>query len=176
MTEHYDAVVIGSGAGGGTLARTLAMSGKRILLLERGNFLPRELCNWQPLEVLSGGRYVSQDTWYDAAGNAFVAGGTGSADFPLANPLQATYGGPGGLTQQEYGDAFVAKMTGHSHIFPNSSGSRSIADCARSPVCFRAVRSALSVKVVLLHHALEPFAFRTANHVDIVACLKLGDA
>ena len=71
MTDHYDAVVIGSGAGGGTLARTLAMSGKRILLLERGNFLPRELCNWQPLQVLTGGRYVSQDTWYDAAGNSF---------------------------------------------------------------------------------------------------------
>ena len=71
MTEHYDAIVIGSGAGGGTLARTLAKSGKRILLLERGNFLPRELCNWQPLQVLTAGRYVSQDTWYDAAGNPF---------------------------------------------------------------------------------------------------------
>ena len=71
VTDHYDAVVMGSGAGGGTLARTLAMSGKRILLLERGNFLPRELCNWQPLQVLSAGRYVSQDAWYDAAGNPF---------------------------------------------------------------------------------------------------------
>jgi choline dehydrogenase-like flavoprotein len=71
MTDYYDAVVIGSGAGGGTLARTLATSGKRILLLERGNFLPRELCNWQPLQVLTSGRYVSQDTWYDAAGNPF---------------------------------------------------------------------------------------------------------
>jgi choline dehydrogenase-like flavoprotein len=71
VTDHYDAVVIGSGAGGGTLARTLAMSGKRILLLERGNFLPRELCNWQPLQVLNAGRYVSQDAWYDAAGTPF---------------------------------------------------------------------------------------------------------
>jgi choline dehydrogenase-like flavoprotein len=71
VTDHYDAVVIGSGAGGGTLARTLAMSGKRILLLERGNFLPRELCNWQPLQVLNAGRYVSQDAWYDGAGTSF---------------------------------------------------------------------------------------------------------
>jgi WD40 repeat protein len=54
VTDHYDAVVIGSGAGGGTLARTLATSGKRILLLERGNFLPRELSNWQPRQVLKG--------------------------------------------------------------------------------------------------------------------------
>ena len=71
MTDHYDAVVIGSGAGGGTVARTLAMSRKRILLLERGNFLPGELCNWQPLQVLNVGRYVSQDTWYNAAVSPF---------------------------------------------------------------------------------------------------------
>jgi choline dehydrogenase-like flavoprotein len=56
VTDHYDVVVIGSGAGGGTLARTLAMSGKRILLLERGNFLPRELCNWQSPQVPAAGR------------------------------------------------------------------------------------------------------------------------
>ena len=71
MTDHYDVVVIGSGAGGGTLARTLAMSGKRILLLERGNFLPRELSNWQSLGDPAAGRYISRDTWYDAAGNPF---------------------------------------------------------------------------------------------------------
>ena len=37
MTEHYDVIIVGSGAGGGTLAHTLARSGKRILLLERGD-------------------------------------------------------------------------------------------------------------------------------------------
>ena len=42
MTENYDVIIIGTGAGGGTLAHTLAPSGKRILLLERGDFLPRE--------------------------------------------------------------------------------------------------------------------------------------
>ena len=41
-TEHYDVIIIGSGAGGGTLAHRLAGSGKRILLLERGTFLPPE--------------------------------------------------------------------------------------------------------------------------------------
>ena len=71
MTDHYDAVVIGSGAGGGTLARTLAASGKRILLLERGNFLRRELRNWDPYEVLTADRYVTRDTWFDAAGRPF---------------------------------------------------------------------------------------------------------
>jgi choline dehydrogenase-like flavoprotein len=42
MSDHYDVIVIGSGAGGGTVAHTLAPTGKRILMLERGGFLPRE--------------------------------------------------------------------------------------------------------------------------------------
>ena len=46
MTDHYDVVIIGSGAGGGTLAWKLAPTGKRILLLERGDYLPRERDNW----------------------------------------------------------------------------------------------------------------------------------
>src|SRR3984957_17384906 len=71
MTEHFDVIVIGSGAGGGTLAHTLAPTGKRILLLERGDFLPRELPNWGPTEVFVDGRYISKDTWYDAEGKPF---------------------------------------------------------------------------------------------------------
>jgi choline dehydrogenase-like flavoprotein len=71
LSEHYDVIVIGTGAGGGTLAHTLAPSGKRILLLERGNFLPRETENWDPDAVFVGGRYISEETWYDAAGKPF---------------------------------------------------------------------------------------------------------
>jgi len=71
LPEHYDVIVIGTGAGGGTLAHTLAPSGKRILLLERGNFLPREMENWDPEAVFVGGRYISEETWYDAAGKPF---------------------------------------------------------------------------------------------------------
>jgi choline dehydrogenase-like flavoprotein len=48
---QYDVIIIGSGAGGGTLARALAPSGKRILILERGGWLPRELENWDAEEV-----------------------------------------------------------------------------------------------------------------------------
>ncbi len=71
MPDHYDVIVIGTGAGGGTLAHTLAGSGKRILLLERGNFLPRETQNWDPESVFVDGKYISPDTWYDADGTAF---------------------------------------------------------------------------------------------------------
>lgn len=71
MTEHYDVVIIGTGAGGGTMANVLAKAGKRILLLERGDFLPREKENWDPEEVFVKGRYISRDTWYDADGKPF---------------------------------------------------------------------------------------------------------
>jgi len=71
MAEHFDIIIIGTGAGGGTLAHTLAPSGKRILLLERGDFLPREMDNWSPKAVFEEGKYISEDTWYDADGKAF---------------------------------------------------------------------------------------------------------
>jgi choline dehydrogenase-like flavoprotein len=71
VTEHYDVIIVGSGAGGGTLAHTLAPSGKRILLLERGDFLPRETDNWDPGSVFVDGKYISADTWYDADGKPF---------------------------------------------------------------------------------------------------------
>ena len=43
--DRYDVIIIGTGAGGGTLAHRLAATGKRILLLERGGWLPRERDN-----------------------------------------------------------------------------------------------------------------------------------
>jgi choline dehydrogenase-like flavoprotein len=69
--KHYDVVIIGTGAGGGTLAYHLAPSGKKILLLERGAFLPREKQNWDVEDVFVQNRYVSQDTWYDKNGKPF---------------------------------------------------------------------------------------------------------
>ena len=69
--SDYDVIVIGSGAGGGTLAGHLAPSGKRILLLERGDWLRREPQNWQAQAVFVDGRYTSPDTWYYQNGEPF---------------------------------------------------------------------------------------------------------
>jgi choline dehydrogenase-like flavoprotein len=69
--SDYDVIIIGSGAGGGTLARHLAPSGKKILILERGGWLPREPQNWSAGDVFVENRYVSQDTWYDGDGKPF---------------------------------------------------------------------------------------------------------
>jgi choline dehydrogenase-like flavoprotein len=71
MADEYDVIIVGSGAGGGTLAHRLAPSGKRVLILERGDWLPREIENWDATAVFVDNRYVSKDTWYDQDGKAF---------------------------------------------------------------------------------------------------------
>lgn len=72
--QHYDFIIIGTGAGGGTLARKLAPSGKKILLLERGDYIPREKENWDTEEVFVKGRYKAKETWLDSKGKEFHPG------------------------------------------------------------------------------------------------------
>jgi len=69
--KAYDVVVIGSGAGGATLAQRLASTGKSILMLERGEHLPVEPDNWNPKEVFLRHRYKAKETWRDRKGRAF---------------------------------------------------------------------------------------------------------
>src|ERR1700723_165956 len=71
MPERYDVIIVGSGAGGGTLAHRLAPSGKKILILERGDWLPREAFNWSVDAVFSANRYVSRDAWLLPDGRPF---------------------------------------------------------------------------------------------------------
>lgn len=66
--KRYDAIVIGTGAGGGTLAYRLAAAGKRTLLLERGDFIRRQKENWDPGAVILEGRYQAKETWKTADG------------------------------------------------------------------------------------------------------------
>jgi choline dehydrogenase-like flavoprotein len=72
MADHYDVIVIGSGAGGGTLTWALAPTGKRVLLLERGGWLPREKENWNSIAVWGDKRYRNSGFWMDQDGKEFL--------------------------------------------------------------------------------------------------------
>lgn len=67
----FDVIIIGSGAGGGTLLHALAPTGKRILLIERGGYLPREKDNWSSRAVFVENKYKARETWLDKDGNVF---------------------------------------------------------------------------------------------------------
>ncbi len=92
-SNHFDVIIIGSGAGGGTLFHKLAPTGKRILLLERGGYVPREKDNWNPRVVNLEGHYQTKEIWHDRGGkelhphtNYYVGGNTkfyGAALFRL---------------------------------------------------------------------------------------------
>ena len=72
--EHYDVIVVGSGPGGGTMAWRLAQTGKRILLIERGDYLLREPRNWDSQAVIVDGYYQTKETWYSSDGASFQPG------------------------------------------------------------------------------------------------------
>ncbi len=71
MTEHFDIIIIGSGAGGGTIAQALSATDARILLVERGDFVPQEDENWNPEAVWKNLRYQTTERWLDRRGRAF---------------------------------------------------------------------------------------------------------
>ena len=74
MADSYDVIIVGSGPGGGTMAWRLAQTGKRILLLERGDYLPRERENWDAQAVFIEAKYQAKETWYGADGRMFHPG------------------------------------------------------------------------------------------------------
>lgn len=71
---HYDIIIIGSGAGGSTIAYKLADSGKKILVIERGDFVKVEKENWDSKEVFQNNRYTTTETWLDKNGKEFRPG------------------------------------------------------------------------------------------------------
>jgi choline dehydrogenase-like flavoprotein len=91
--SRYDVIIIGTGAGGGTLAHKLAPTGKKVLILERGGYVPREKDNWSPRAVNLEGKYQTKEIWHDKDGkelhphtNYYVGGNTkfyGAALFRL---------------------------------------------------------------------------------------------
>lgn len=70
-THRADVVIIGTGAGGGTMLHALAGTGAEILVLERGDWVPSEEENWSPSAVWRDLRYRARDTWFDERGLPF---------------------------------------------------------------------------------------------------------
>jgi choline dehydrogenase-like flavoprotein len=74
VNNDYDVIIIGSGAGGGTLAHRLAPTGLRVLILERGDYIRREPENWDSREVITRARYKTHEKWIDRDGQQFHPG------------------------------------------------------------------------------------------------------
>ncbi|MCZ2498421.1 dehydrogenase [Xylophilus sp. Kf1] len=73
-TPHYDLIVVGSGPGGGALVHRLASTGKSILVLERGDYLPRSQANWDAKTVFVDGAYQTRERWHGIEGDTFTPG------------------------------------------------------------------------------------------------------
>jgi choline dehydrogenase-like flavoprotein len=72
--DRWDVLIIGSGPGGASVAQKLARTGKRVLLLERGDYLPRTRANWDAKTVFVDGAYQTKEIWYGADGRSFHPG------------------------------------------------------------------------------------------------------
>ena len=68
----YDAIIIGSGAGGSAAAYGLTQSGKRVLLLEQGQALPRDGSTLDVDKVVRQKLFIDDDPWLDRHGNMTV--------------------------------------------------------------------------------------------------------
>ena len=69
--RHYDVEIVGAGVGGGAMANRLAATGARVLMIERGTYLPREADNWSVKAVFHDKKYTTAETWRDRSGKAF---------------------------------------------------------------------------------------------------------
>jgi choline dehydrogenase-like flavoprotein len=70
--NHYEAIVIGSGAGGAAAAHRLVEAGLRVLLLEKGEPLPRDGSTLDIARVVHKGEFLAREPWTDGAGNRIV--------------------------------------------------------------------------------------------------------
>jgi choline dehydrogenase-like flavoprotein len=66
MRTTFDLIILGSGAGGSTLAYSLRQTGLKILVVERGDFVPKESQNWDPAAVFGQSRYQTSELWRNA--------------------------------------------------------------------------------------------------------------
>jgi choline dehydrogenase-like flavoprotein len=74
MDEQADVIVIGSGMGGACMARALAPTGARVLILEYGHQLPQHPANRDARAIFQHGHFRTSERWYDIQGRPFLPG------------------------------------------------------------------------------------------------------
>lgn len=71
--SHYDVIIIGSGAGGGTLAGALSRKGHSVLMLERGEAMALEDQNVADVDLFRKDRYhPKNERWFGPDGDPFA--------------------------------------------------------------------------------------------------------
>jgi choline dehydrogenase-like flavoprotein len=70
--NDFDFVIIGTGAGGGTMAQALSQTGARLLVIERGDYVPQEAENWDPEQVWKHLRYRTNERWLNGSNREFL--------------------------------------------------------------------------------------------------------
>jgi choline dehydrogenase-like flavoprotein len=178
MNDRYDIIIVGSGAGGGTLAYRLAPTSKRILILERGDYVRREKANWDSRAVNVEGRYQTTETWRDRDGKAlhphtnyYVGGNTkfyGAALFRLRErdfgPLQH-HGGVSPQWPIQY-DELEPYYTEAEHLY-QVHGERGVDPTEpRASAAYRFPKIAHEPRIPQLHHDLAA-AGLTPFHVPL---------
>jgi choline dehydrogenase-like flavoprotein len=172
--SHYDVIIIGTGAGGGTLAQKLAPSGKRILILERGGYVTREKDNWNPAAVNVDGKYQTKEVWRDRDGkplhphtNYCVGGNTkfyGAALFRLRERDFGELRHHGGISPAwpiQYADLepYYSQAEAHYHVHGNR-GEDPTEPCAAGPYPHPAVSHEPRMQQLsddFAAHGLHPF-------------------
>jgi choline dehydrogenase-like flavoprotein len=69
---QFDAIVVGSGAGGAAVAYRLVSAGRRVLLVEKGGRLPQDGSTLDPEQVLDQGTFRSREPWVNGRGRMVV--------------------------------------------------------------------------------------------------------
>ena len=69
--RHYDVIVIGTGAGGATLAAELAEGGRSVLVLERGQSIPPGDLQSTGTELFRKERFHPKESWFGTDGDPF---------------------------------------------------------------------------------------------------------
>ena len=69
--QEHDVIVIGAGAAGASLAAELVASGKRVLVLERGDPLPQAEQNVSGIALLRQKRHQPPESWFGPDGDPF---------------------------------------------------------------------------------------------------------